>query len=105
MANTIQMVRSQIRALQADVATLSRYRATLENARAEVNRVSVLLQRGGAASHEEYDQRRAAWLEAEANVRTAQENIARARATLALPLEPQRGERSRPHLAEETGEE
>jgi membrane fusion protein (multidrug efflux system) len=91
MVNAIQLVRSQIRGLQADVAALSKYQATLRNARAEYDRVSTLVQGGNAASREEYDQRRATWLEAEANVRTAQENIAKARAALSLPLEPPQG--------------
>jgi membrane fusion protein, multidrug efflux system len=88
MLNTIQAVRSQIQGLQADVPTLSKYQATLDNARADYNRVSTLLQKGNAAAREEFDHRRAAWLEAEAGVRNARENIFKTRAFLSLPLEP-----------------
>jgi membrane fusion protein (multidrug efflux system) len=91
MVDAIQQVRSQIQGLQADVATLTRYQAALENARKEYTRVEHLLQRGSAASREEFDQRRAAWLEAEANVRMAGENIRKSRAALSLPLEPPAG--------------
>jgi membrane fusion protein (multidrug efflux system) len=91
MVNAVQQVRSQIQGLQADVATLAKYQAALEDARKEYVRAERLLQKGGAASREEFDQRRAAWLEAEASVRMAQENIRKTRASLSLPLEPPAG--------------
>jgi membrane fusion protein (multidrug efflux system) len=91
MVDAIQQVRSQIQGLQADVATLTKYQAALEDARKEYVRAGVLLQKGGAASREEYDQRRAVWLEAEASVRVAKENIRKTRAALSLPLEPPAG--------------
>jgi membrane fusion protein (multidrug efflux system) len=91
MVNAVQLVRSQIQGLQADVATLTRYQAALENARTEYRRAEVLLGKGGATSREDYDQRRAVWLEAEANVRLAKENIHKTRAALSLPLEPPEG--------------
>jgi membrane fusion protein (multidrug efflux system) len=47
-----------------------------------------LVQKDQAASREELDTRRAAFLAAEALVRTGRENIRKTRATLNLPLEP-----------------
>jgi membrane fusion protein (multidrug efflux system) len=91
MVDAVQQIRSQIQGLQADVATLSRYQATLDDARKEYTRAEVLLQRGGATSRQDYDQRRATWLEAEASVRLARENIRKTRAALSLPLEPPEG--------------
>lgn len=91
LLNTIQSVRSQIQGLQADVATLARSQAVLQNARAEYDRVTNLLRKGTAASREELDSRRSALLEAEAAVRSARENIAKTRASLSLPIEPPDG--------------
>jgi membrane fusion protein (multidrug efflux system) len=90
MVNAVQLVRSQIQELQADVATLAKYQAALEDARKEYVRSETLL-RKDSSSREEYDQRRATWLEAEASVRSARENIRKARAALSLPLEPPEG--------------
>src|SRR5262249_32794903 len=70
---------------------LSKYQATLENARKEYNRAVRLLQNGDATSREEYDQRRATWLESEAGVRTARENILKTRAAPTPPLGPPEG--------------
>jgi membrane fusion protein (multidrug efflux system) len=88
MLNTMQQVRGQVQQLQADVATLNKYQATLENAQKEYDRVSRLVRSNDAASREELDQRRATFLEAEAAVRTARENIRVTRAALNQPLEP-----------------
>jgi membrane fusion protein (multidrug efflux system) len=71
MVNAIQLLRSQIQELQADVATLAKDEALLEDARKEYVRAETLLRNGGAASREEFDQRRAAWLAAEATVQAA----------------------------------
>jgi membrane fusion protein (multidrug efflux system) len=91
MVNAVQQVRSQIQGLQADVATLTKYQAALEDAQKEYVRTEALVRAGGAASREEFDQRRAAWLEAEASVRMAKESIRKTRAALSLPLEPPAG--------------
>jgi membrane fusion protein (multidrug efflux system) len=91
MVNAVQQVRSQIQGLQADVATLARYQAALEDARKEYVRAEVLFRKGEATSREDFDQRRAVWLEAEASVRMAKENIRKTRAALSLPLEPPAG--------------
>jgi membrane fusion protein (multidrug efflux system) len=91
MINAVQQVRGQIQELQADVATLTKYQAALEDARSEYARAEVLLRKGGATSREDFEQRRAVWLEAEASVRMAKENIRKTRAALSLPLEPPAG--------------
>ena len=91
MVNAVQQVRSQIQGLQTDVASLNKFQAAMDDARREYIRVERLLDNGGAASREEFDQRRANWLEAEASVRMASENIRKTRAALSIPLEPPGG--------------
>jgi membrane fusion protein (multidrug efflux system) len=91
MVNAVQQVRGQIQKLQADVATLTKYQAALEDARSESKRADVLLSKGGAMSREDFEQRRAVFLEAEASVRAAKESIRKTRAALSLPLEPPAG--------------
>jgi membrane fusion protein (multidrug efflux system) len=88
---TMQDVRSRAQELQADVATLGKDEANLDIARQEYNRVLLLVQRGGAASREEADTRRAALLGAQAAVRATRESILKTRAALNLPLEPPAG--------------
>jgi membrane fusion protein (multidrug efflux system) len=91
MVDAVQQVRSQIQALRADVSTLTKYQAALEDAQKEYDRARVLVAQGGAASRQEFDQRRSVWLEAEASARMAKENIRKTRAGLSLPLEPPGG--------------
>jgi membrane fusion protein (multidrug efflux system) len=91
LQDTMQDVRGRAQQLQADVATLRQYEANLEIARKEYDRSSLLVQRGQAASREELDTRRAAYLAAEALVRTGQENVRKTRVALSLPLEPPTG--------------
>jgi membrane fusion protein (multidrug efflux system) len=91
LQDAMQEVRSRVQQLQADVATLRQYEANLGIAQKEYNRVAHLAQRSGAASGEELDTRRAAFLAAEALVRTGRENIRKTRAALNVPLEPPAG--------------
>jgi membrane fusion protein (multidrug efflux system) len=91
LQSTIQDVRSRVQGLQADVATLKKFEANLDIAQKEYNRVTLLVQRGGAGTREEVDTRRAALLAAQAEVRTARENILKTRAALNLPLEAPAG--------------
>jgi membrane fusion protein (multidrug efflux system) len=90
MINSIQQVRGQIQQLQGDVAALKKYRANLENADKEYRRV-LRLRGGESVSREEIDARRAAFLAADADVRTAQETIRKTRASLSQPIEPPEG--------------
>lgn len=90
LQDAMQDVRSRVQQLQADVATLKQYEANLDVAQKEYNRVSRLVLTG-AASREEYDTRRAAFLAAEALVRNGQENIRKTRAALSIPVEPPTG--------------
>jgi membrane fusion protein (multidrug efflux system) len=90
MLNAMQQVRGQVQQLQGDVATLKKYRAALENADKEYRRV-LRLKGGESVSREEIDARRAAFLEADAEVRAAQENIRKTRAALSLPIAPPEG--------------
>jgi membrane fusion protein (multidrug efflux system) len=91
LQDAIQNVRSQVQQLQADVANLSLLNANLQIAEKEYERVQHLLERGNAASSEERDVRRAAFLAAQAAVRNARENINKTRAALDLSLEPPAG--------------
>jgi membrane fusion protein (multidrug efflux system) len=90
MINAMQQVRGQIQQLQGDVAALKKYRANLDNADKEYRRV-LRLRGGESVSHEEIDARRAAFLAADADVRTAQESIHKTRAALSLPIAPPDG--------------
>jgi membrane fusion protein (multidrug efflux system) len=90
MLNAMQQVRGQVQQLQGDVASLRKYRAALENADKEYRRV-LRLKGGESVSPEEIDARRAAFLSAEAEVRGAQENIRKTRASLSLPIAPPEG--------------
>jgi len=91
LQDAIQLVRSQVEELQADVGILKQYQANLDIAQTEYNRALHLWQTGRAASGEELDIRRAALVAAQAAVRTARENISKVRATLDLPLESAAG--------------
>src|SRR5262249_3993125 len=91
LQNAMQEVQGSIQQLQADVATLKQYEANLDIARKEYDRVTRLVRNGLAASGEEFDTRRAAFMAADALVRTGRENIRKTRATLNLPLEPPPG--------------
>jgi membrane fusion protein (multidrug efflux system) len=91
LQTTMQDVRERVQQLQADVASLKKYEAIQDIAQKEYDRVTQLVQRGAAASREELDTRRAALLAAQADVRTARENIRKTRAALNLPLEPPAG--------------
>jgi membrane fusion protein (multidrug efflux system) len=91
LQSTMQEVRGRTQELQADVAALRKWDANLEIAQREHSRVSLLVRRGGAASREELDTRRAALLAAQASVRSARESILKTRAALNLPLEPPAG--------------
>jgi membrane fusion protein (multidrug efflux system) len=90
MQDAMQEVRSRVRELQANVASLRKYEANLEIAQKEYNR-AISLVRTASTSREELDMRRAALLAAQADVRTARENIRKTRAGLDLPLEPPAG--------------
>jgi membrane fusion protein (multidrug efflux system) len=90
LQDTMQEVRSRVQQLQADVATLKQYEANLDVATKEYNRTSRLVS-GQAASREEFDTRRAAYLAAEALARTGQENVRKTRVALSLPVEPPAG--------------
>jgi membrane fusion protein (multidrug efflux system) len=91
LQDAMQGVLSRVQQLQADVATLKQYEANLGIAQKEYNRTALLVQRGGAASQEEFDTRRAAYLAADALVRTGQENVRKTRVALSLPVEPPAG--------------
>jgi membrane fusion protein (multidrug efflux system) len=88
LQDAMQEVRGRVQQLQADVATLKQYEANLDVAQKEYYRSTVLVQRGGAASQEELDTRRAAYLAADALVRTGRENVRKTRVALSLPVEP-----------------
>jgi membrane fusion protein (multidrug efflux system) len=90
MQDAMQDVRGRVRELQASVASLKKYEANQEIAQKEYNRAAYLVQRD-SSSREELDVRRAALLAAQADVRTARENIHKTRAVLDLPLEPPAG--------------
>jgi membrane fusion protein (multidrug efflux system) len=91
LQDAMQEVHGRVQQLQADVATLRQYEANLGLAQKEYYRSATLVERGGAASREELDTRRAAFVAAEALVRTGRENIRKTRAALNLPLEPPAG--------------
>jgi membrane fusion protein (multidrug efflux system) len=91
LQDATQEVRSRVQQLQSDVATLRQYQANLDITQKEYNRTYLLVQKDQAASREELDTRRAAFLAAEALVRTGRENVRKTRAALNLPLEPPKG--------------
>ncbi|MBV8431624.1 MAG: HlyD family secretion protein [Solirubrobacterales bacterium] len=85
-----EQVNNQIALLKSRVATLQTKEAVLERARADFERGRETVAKA-AISREEFDQRRQDLRVAEASVNQAREEVYQVRASLGLPLQPEKG--------------
>jgi membrane fusion protein (multidrug efflux system) len=90
LQHAIEQVDNQVALLRANVATLESQKASLGLARANFARATKLVATR-TISEEDYDQQRAAFLVAEAQVKQALEGVYQTRVSLGLPAIPPQG--------------
>jgi membrane fusion protein (multidrug efflux system) len=88
-----EQVNNQIALLRSSVATLQTKEAVLERARADFDRGQPLVAKG-SLSREDFDQRRQDVRVAEASVNQTREEVYQVRASLGLPLQPEKARRA-----------
>jgi membrane fusion protein (multidrug efflux system) len=91
LEHTIEDVNNQIAVLRANVAAMRTFRAKLALAQSDYKRATELQKTPGAISAQEVDLREESLRTAEAQLQQALEQVYQIRASLGLPMEPDKG--------------